>query len=118
MLELSIAGGDLCPVITLSGQADLTTVAPLSELLTAQLSRGMTRLMVDAAELSFADSMAVRTLVLAALTLKDRGGGLVLLHPQPPVARMLALIGADQVITVDAEPTITPAQKGSTESAF
>jgi anti-anti-sigma factor len=118
MLELSVTDGDWCPVITLVGQADQTTVAPLGELLTAQLSRGMARLVVDAAQLSFADSMAVRTLVLAALTLKDRGGGLVLLHPQRPVVRMLALVGADRVITVDPELTITPGQEDGTESVL
>lgn len=118
MLELSVADGDSCPVITLSGQADLTTVARLGELITAQLSLGMARLVVDASELSFADSMAIRTLVLAALTLKDRGGGMILLRPQRPVVNMLALAGAAQVITIDGEPTITPAQEGGAESAF
>lgn len=103
MFELSIAEVDACPVITLSGQADVTTASRLDELITGQLSRGMARLVVDAAELSFADSMAIRTLTLAALTLKDRGGGMILLHPQPTVARMLALVGADQVITIDGE---------------
>jgi anti-sigma B factor antagonist len=68
----------------------------------------MARLMVDAGELSFVDSLAVRTLVLAALTLKDRGGGMVLRRPQPQAARMSALVGADQVITVDGEPGIAP----------
>jgi anti-anti-sigma factor len=63
--------------------------------------------MVDAAELTFADSMAIQTLVVAALTLKDRGDRMILLRPQPPVARILALIGADQVITVDGEAKIT-----------
>jgi anti-anti-sigma factor len=87
-------------VITVSGQADLTTVPPLGVLLTEQLARGAARLVVDASELSFADSMAIRTLTLAALTLKDRGGGLILRNPQPPVARMLALVGADHVITI------------------
>lgn len=50
--------------------------------------------------------------------MKDRGGGMVLLRPQRPVARMLALTGADQVITIDAEPRITPAPQGDPESAF
>ena len=117
MPELSVTDGDSCPVITLSGQADLTTAARLSELITAQLSRGMARLVIDASELSSADSMTIRALVLAALTLKDRGGGLVLRRPRQPVVTMLALAGADQVITVDAEPGITPAPEEGTESA-
>lgn len=121
MLKLSVADGDWCPVITLSGRADLTTVAQLRELITALLSRGTARLVIDATELSSADSVAIRTLVLAALTLKDRGGGLVLLRPQRPVARMLALVGADQVITVDAVPRTTLAQlaqEDETEPAY
>jgi anti-anti-sigma factor len=74
-------------VITLSGEADLTNIAQLDELIIAQLSRGIKRLAVDAAELSFIDSTAVRTLLVAALTLNDRGGGMIMLRPQRPVAR-------------------------------
>jgi anti-sigma B factor antagonist len=118
MLEISIADRDSCPLITLSGQADQTTGAQLSELVTDQLSRGMTRLMVDAAGLSFADWSAIRTLVVAALTLKDRGGGMILLHPQRRVARMLSLIGADRVIAVDLGSGVSHAPEDSAEAAI
>jgi anti-anti-sigma factor len=113
MLDLSVADGDSGPVITLSGQADLPTISELGELITALLSRGTARLVIDASELSYAEPMVIRTLVLAALTLKDRGGGLVLLRPQPPVVKMLTLVGGDQVITVDEKPEIT---QGGTET--
>ena len=56
---------------------------------------GELRLVVSG--LSFADSAAMQTLALAARTMKERGGTLVLLHPQPAVARLLALTGAEQV---------------------
>jgi len=118
MLELSVADGAFCPVIRLSGQADLTTLAEMAELITVQLSRGMAHLVVDASELTFADSISIRVLVVAAAALKDRGGGMVLLRPQRPVARMLAQVGAGQVITVDAEPRITPAHGGDRKSAL
>jgi anti-anti-sigma factor len=108
VLDVSVADGEFCPVITLSGEADSTTAAQLKDLITAQLSRGTRHLMVDVAELSSADPMAVRTLVLAALTLKDRGGGMVLRHPQRPVAGMLARIGAGRLITVDGEAEVIP----------
>jgi len=39
-------------------------------------------------------------LMLAAMTLRKRGGGLVLLRPQPALARLLEIMDADQVITV------------------
>jgi anti-sigma B factor antagonist len=87
-------------VIALAGEADLTCVGQLSALITGQLAGGTRRLTIDMAGLRFADSASIRALVLAARTLKERGGSLVLLRPQPPVGRMLTLTGADQVITI------------------
>ena len=95
-----MAAGESGPVVVLSGEADWSTVGQLSELITAQLAGGVRQLMVDASGLRFADSASVRVLVLAARTLKERGGALVLLRPQPAVARMLTLLGVDQSITV------------------
>jgi anti-anti-sigma factor len=99
-LRAWVSAGESGPVITLSGETDMGTVAELSELVTAQLSGGTRHLTVDAAGLGFADSASVRVLVLAARTLRQRGGGLVLLRPRRAVARMLEIAGADQVITV------------------
>ena len=70
-------------MLTLSGEADLTTVAELTEALTAQLAIGARHLTVDLSRLRFADSSVIRALVLADRTLKQRGGGLALAHPQP-----------------------------------
>jgi anti-anti-sigma regulatory factor len=39
-------------------------------------------------------------LVLAARTLRQRGGALVLLRPQGALARMLEIMGADQLLTI------------------
>lgn len=107
-LRASVSAGESGPVITLSGETDVTTVAELSELVTAQLSGGTLHLTVDASGLSFADSVSVRVLVLAARTLRQRGGGLVLLRPQRVLARMLEVMGADQMITIRGETEARP----------
>ena len=70
------------PVITLSGDTDLVSVARLSSLISGA-TLGLT---LDAPGLSFADTASIRTLMLAARTLKERGGRLVLLHPRRSVA--------------------------------
>jgi anti-anti-sigma factor len=101
-LEASVADGESGPVITLAGEADTTSVAQLSALITVQLSSGTRHLTIDVSGLSFADSATIQALVLAAKTLKERGGTLVLLRPQPTVARVLALTGAEQVFTIRA----------------
>lgn len=102
-LGASVADGESGPVITLSGAADLTSAAQLNALITVQLSGGTRHLTIDVSGASFADSAAIRTLVLAARTLKERGGTLVLLHPQPAVARSLAVTGAEQMFAIDGQ---------------
>lgn len=108
MLEASVAAGDSGPVIVLAGEADLSYAGQLSALITGQLSGGTRHLTIDASGLRFADSASIRTLMIAARTLRERDGSLVLLRPQQPVTRMLALAGADQAMTIRPASTGTP----------
>jgi anti-sigma B factor antagonist len=102
MLEISVAAGAAGPVMTLAGEADLTNAAALGEALAAQVSGGTRHLTVDLSGLRFADSASVRELVLAGRALHERGGVLVLVRPQPGVARVLTMMGVDQAITIRA----------------
>ena len=86
--------------MVLSGEADPTTAAVLREMLAAQLDTGTRLLTVDASGLSFLDSASVRVLVLAARALQGRHGRLVLARPQPVVARLLEITGADRLLDV------------------
>ena len=108
MLQASVAAWESGPVIMLTGEADLTCAGQLSALISGQLTRGTRQLTIDVSGLRFADSASIRALVLAARKLRERSGSLVLLRPQPPVARMLELLGADQAITVRGISTATP----------
>jgi anti-anti-sigma factor len=114
MLAIRVAAGESGPVIVLSGEADLTTAGQLSELITAQLAGGARQLTIDVSDLRFADSASIRTLLLAARTLKERGGRLVLLRPQQPVARMLELTGAEQMFTIRGQTHGEPGSQNQT----
>ena len=83
-----------------SAEADPTAAAVLRELLAAQLDTGARLVTVDASGLSFLDSASVRVLVLAARALQGRHGRLVLVRPQPVVARLLEITGADRLLDV------------------
>jgi anti-anti-sigma factor len=107
-LEASVAAGESGPVIVLTGEADLTCAEQLSELLTGQLADGTRHLTIDVSGLRFADSASIQVLVLAARTLRKRGGNLVLLHPQRPVAKVLALLGVEQMVTIRSDTEATP----------
>jgi anti-sigma B factor antagonist len=100
MLDASVAAGQSGPVIVLSGETDFTTTAELSALISAQLPDVTQQLTIDMSGLRYADSASIQRLLLAARTLKERGASLVLLRPQPPVARILTLLGVDHMVTI------------------
>jgi len=94
-----LAGAD-GPVVVLSGEADTTTATVLREMLAALLDTGARLVTIEAAGLSFLESASMRVLVLAARALKGRHGRLVLARPQPAVARLLEITGAERLLDV------------------
>ena len=110
-MRASVAAGESGPVIVLSGEADITSAPQLTALLGGQLNRGALHLTIDASGLSYVDSMSIQVLVVVTRTLRARGGDLVLLHPQKPVARMLTLMRADQLITIQRAIEVVHEQK-------
>jgi len=84
----------------LAGEADLESAGRLREMLVAQIWREPRRLTVDLAGVEFMDSDAVRVLAVAAKLMREHGGDLVLARPSPRAAKVLSLLGVDQMITV------------------
>ena len=58
------------------------------------------QLTIDAANLRYADSASMRTLVMAAMKARTRTGSVTLLDPQPAVARMLDLLRVDEMFSI------------------
>ncbi len=100
MLEVSLTESESGPTVILVGEADLTSLGRLNSALDAKIEAGTRLLTVDVSGLRFADSASVAALALAARTLRDRGGQLELLGPQPAVARILSLTGVDQFMAI------------------
>ena len=72
-----MTAGNTGLVIVLAGEADYAGIAELNMALEGELATDATTLTVDASALRFADCQSVRALVLAARSLRDRGGRLV-----------------------------------------
>ena len=104
----SVSAGESGPLITLSGEVDITNAAELNELITSQLAEATQQLTIDVAGLDFADTAAIRVLLIAARRLRQRGGGLVLLHPQRALARVLEFLGADEAVEIRGETEAGP----------
>ena len=108
MFSASVSAGVSGPVITLSGEADIANAAELSELVTSQLTDGTQQLTIDVAGLDFADTAAIRVFLVAARRLRERGGGLVLVRPQRALARVLEILGAEEVVAIRGETEAEP----------
>ncbi|MGH3170933.1 MAG: STAS domain-containing protein [Trebonia sp.] len=100
MLCIRVAATEAEPVITLSGEADLTTLAQLEETLNAQISAGARILRLEMSGLRFADSATIAALARAGRSLDARGGRLELLNPRLALIRVLTLLGADKMLVL------------------
>jgi stage II sporulation protein AA (anti-sigma F factor antagonist) len=90
-----------CRVITLAGEADVSTSA-MAEAFDAEVAKRPRLLVVDLSALSFIDSSALSVLMRSSRALDRDGGTLALVDPSPAVARILDLINIAHTIPVYA----------------
>jgi anti-sigma B factor antagonist len=87
-------------IVELAGEVDATNSDELYGVLESAVL-GLPRLLVvDLSALTFMDSTALRMLLRSSRELDQQGGVLALASPQLPVARVLQLTRADQLIPV------------------
>lgn len=87
-------------VVALDGELDLLTVQRAQEVLCDQVEAGARRLVADLSGLRFIGTLGTRLLLDVQALLMAQGGSIALARPQPQVARLLQLTGADQRIPV------------------
>jgi len=97
-------------LVKLAGEADVTNCGALRELLEAEVAKQPRTLIIDLDGLRFMDSSALHVILRANRALDRQGGVLALAHPREPVAKMLRLTAADQLIPV--YPTVDEAIAG------
>ncbi|GAA3389434.1 STAS domain-containing protein [Streptomyces roseoviridis] len=85
-------------VVTVTGELDHDTAAPLKEALVRHARAG--RIVVDCAGLRFCDSTGLNVLLRARLRMLDAGGRLDLAALRAPVNRMFEITGARAVFRV------------------
>jgi anti-sigma B factor antagonist len=97
-------------LVVLAGEADVTNSGALRELLDAEVAKEPSTLVIDLSELRFMDSSALHVILRANRTMDRQGGVLALASPRDPVAKMLRLTAADQLLPVYA--TVADATAG------
>ncbi|MFD3700345.1 STAS domain-containing protein [Streptomyces sp. NPDC058646] len=92
-------------VVQCAGEFDLTSLAPLRTACDTALEAGVDRLVLDVRGITFGDSTFLHLLV----SCNDRCD-LRLVGPLPrQLARLLAVTGTDQLLTVENDPADGPA---------
>jgi anti-anti-sigma factor len=99
-LTISVTAGPAHTLVALAGECDLHTGRQLRDVLTSEVSRGTRRMILDLGDLAFMDSTGMQVLLSVYTVLNVRGGTMALVSPQPVVARILELTGADQYLPV------------------
>jgi anti-sigma B factor antagonist len=97
-------------LVQLAGEADVTNSDVLREVLEAEVAKQPRTLIIDLGGLRFMDSSALHVILRANRTMDRQGGVLALASPREPVAKMLRLTAADQLIPV--YPTVADATAG------
>ena len=108
------AGDGMCSVLCLAGEADVTATE-LREALAAELAGGPRLVLVDMSRLTFIDSGATQMIIAAHRVARHEGRALALVSPSVPVARVLELVGVNQLIGVYdcVEDAITATVQGA-----
>lgn len=87
-------------VLSLAGDLDIEAVPTMQASLVDATARATT-VALDLSAVTFLDSSGLAVLLAARQRLADAGGPLVLHHPSPPVRRLLAVTGVDQLFTIE-----------------
>ena len=92
------SAGEPCTLVELAGEADVTNSDTLREALEAEVAKQPRTLIIDLSGLRFMDSSALHVILRANRAMDRQGGVLALASPREPVAKMLRLTAADQLI--------------------
>jgi anti-sigma B factor antagonist len=85
-------------VLAFSGEADAAAAPLLSHALAHATAQGHTRIALDLTDLEFIDTHCLSILFDKHESLRDAGGDLTLLSPQPPVRRLLDILEREDLI--------------------
>lgn len=110
LLEVSVVGGDLGPVVVLAGEADRSSVTQLNEVLTAQVSARTRCLTIDVTNLRSIDQTTAQALMLAALIVLVQGARAVLGHLVNPWELVLEVLNRSRVTEMFAVRDRTSAE--------
>jgi anti-sigma B factor antagonist len=104
------SGSEPYTLVELVGEADVTNSDALRDVLDAEVAKQPRTLIIDLSGLRFMDSSALHVILRANRAMDRQGGVVALACPREPVAKMLRLTAADQLVPI--YPSVSEASAG------
>jgi anti-anti-sigma factor len=100
-VEIKITQADAKTSIILKGRFDFQTIQEFQRVLESELTTGKSVLAVDLSQVSFIDSSALGSLLVARESCEKAGGGITLIQPRDYVDKILKLCLFDQFFQIE-----------------
>jgi len=103
-------------IIAITGEMDVYTTPQVKDAMLALLEKGYYHLIVNLQQTEYLDSTALGVLVGTLKRVRERGGDLRLVAPQPKIRRLLEITRLIKVFSIDAteeQATQNLAQEGN-----
>ena len=91
-------------VVSLTGELDMTDADQVGEVLNDAVNAGKPTVRLQLSDLRFADSSAIKAILIGAQAAEDRGVEFELVNPRGLVQRLLEVTGLTLALTVVHEP--------------
>jgi anti-anti-sigma factor len=91
-------------VVRIAGDLDMADADQIGDALSSAVNAGKPMVRVDLSDLKFADSSAIKAILIGAQAADERGVAYELVNPRGLVQRLLQVTGLDQALTVVHEP--------------
>ena len=92
-------------VVSVSGELDMADADQVGQVLATAVQSGTPIVRLQIADLTFADSSAIKAILTGALGADERGVKFELVNPRGLVQRLLDVTGLTEVLTIVHEPT-------------
>jgi anti-sigma B factor antagonist len=91
-------------VVRLAGEIDMADADQVGDVLTAAVDAGKPTVRVQLSTLRFADSSAIKAILIGAQAAEERGVTYELANPRGLVQRLLEVTGLDHALTIVQDP--------------
>ena len=99
-IDLDSVEGTSIVILRCHGDIDAHTCSTLDKTLKTVLDDGVTKVIVDLADVPYTASRGLGVLIAARKQLEDSGGGLALLSPNSSVEAAIEVLGFDSVFNI------------------